>query len=562
MRKLLSAKVAFTWNEECEREFTDLKEILTSPLFLRPFDPNLETSFAVDTSNLEGTGFLLSQEDEEGKTRVVRCGSVAAKKSWKTLSPIESEAVGICWAARSLDYYLRGAPVVRCIVDHRPLQTLMTAPLETLSPRMLRARLELLPYRIEFVWVPGRHHSICDALGRRPVYQSWKNLPEPLSSLTEDPPLNHVISNVTGLDDYLGIEVTDKVKEAIKSDSNYQAILEKVGEVSRKDIGKLPKAHPAKELQSIWGLVSKVTVGEGEDAVDVILVDSSRLFIPASERASVLALLHQSHTGINRTTEAAKRLFYWRGLKEQVSKMISACDICLKYQPSKAQIEEVKKVSPSTQPLHRVCLDLFSYCSSQYSILVDEFSGYFWIQRFKGTPTTDQLTKYLGQLFLETGVPNFLRTDDGGSMCGRFEMWCNDLGVVVEKLWAFNPISNGTAERHVKSLRECSILPRKKRFLWRKPWPDSEPVHPPLTDLAPAVCSSGESSGIHSSQPSPTGRTRSSSVSNARSPKMRRESKGTPRWESLYRDMCQKLETWCSYKIRGQNVGTAPQLST
>ena len=130
--------------------------------------------------------------------------------------------------------------------------------------------------------------------------------------------------------------------------------------------------------------------------------------------------------------------------------MISACDICLKYQPSKPQIEEVEKVSPSTQPLHRVCLDLFSYCLSQYSILVDEYSGYFWIQRFKGTPTMDQLTKYLGQLFLETGVPNFLRTDDGGSMRGRFEMWCNDLGVVVEKSSAFNPISNGTAERHVQ----------------------------------------------------------------------------------------------------------------
>ena len=87
--------------------------------------------------------------------------------------------------------------------------------------------------------------------------------------------------------------------------------------------------------------------------------------------------------------------------------MISACDICLKYQPSKPQIEEVEKVSPSTQPLHRVCLDLFTYCLSQYSILMDEFSGYFWIHRFKGTPTTDQLTNYLGKLFLEVGVPNF-----------------------------------------------------------------------------------------------------------------------------------------------------------
>ena len=120
------------------------------PLFLRPFDPNLETSFPVDMSNIEGTGFLLMQEDDEVKTRVILCGSVAAKKSWKSLSPIESEAVGICWAAQSLDYYLCGAPVIRCIVDHCPLHTLMTAPLETLSPRMLQALPQAppIPHRV------------------------------------------------------------------------------------------------------------------------------------------------------------------------------------------------------------------------------------------------------------------------------------------------------------------------------------------------------------------------------------------------------------------------------
>ena len=119
MRKLLSAKVSFQWSQECEEEFTALKKIMTSPLFLCPFDSSLETTFSVDTSNLEGTGFLLSQEDKEGKTRVVRCGSVAAKKSWKSLSPIEAEAVGICWSALSLDYYLCGA-VSSTTTPYRP----------------------------------------------------------------------------------------------------------------------------------------------------------------------------------------------------------------------------------------------------------------------------------------------------------------------------------------------------------------------------------------------------------------------------------------------------------
>ena len=224
--------------------------------------------------------------------------------------------------------------------------------------------------------------------------------------------------------------------------------------MSRKDIHKLSKGHPAKELQSIWGLVSKVTVGEGEDAVEVILVDSTRLYVPSSERVSVLSLLHRAHTGINRTTEATKKLFYWRGLKEMVAKMVANCEICVKYQASKPQMEEVQKKSPSTHPMHRVCIDLFQRGSSQYSVVVDEYSEYFWIQHFNGTPTTDILTAYMKKLFLEFGITRYNRTDDGGSMRQRLEQWANDLGVVVEKSSAFNPISNGTAECHVQVAQE------------------------------------------------------------------------------------------------------------
>ena len=39
MRKLLSVKVAFTWDDNCEREFIQHKEILCSPSFYAPLTP-------------------------------------------------------------------------------------------------------------------------------------------------------------------------------------------------------------------------------------------------------------------------------------------------------------------------------------------------------------------------------------------------------------------------------------------------------------------------------------------------------------------------------------------
>ena len=106
---------------------------------MKPFDPTLPITFMADTSSLEGTGFFLLQEEEDGKKWVVRCGSVAAKKLWASLSPIESECIGLVWSAKALDYYLCGCPSVTCILDHHPFKTLMEAPMETLIPCMLRA---------------------------------------------------------------------------------------------------------------------------------------------------------------------------------------------------------------------------------------------------------------------------------------------------------------------------------------------------------------------------------------------------------------------------------------
>ena len=169
----------------------------------------------------------------------------------------------------------------------------------------------LLQYRINFEWCPGCRMTTCDALGCRPVYASWHSLPDPLECLQEYAPLQHSILNITGLEPFICVEVSDNIKATIRVDTNYQEILKAVGMITRKDISHLPSGHPAKELTSIWGPVSKAKTGEDEDTVEVILVDSSRLYIPAAERRAMLDILHHPHQGVNRTLAHARRLFYW-----------------------------------------------------------------------------------------------------------------------------------------------------------------------------------------------------------------------------------------------------------
>ena len=98
IRALLRKNTAFVWSPECEAEFEQMKSVLTDELYNKPLEPNLDTELLVDTSKVSGCGYILIQRTQEGAVHIVRCGSMAAKRGWAGMSPIESECIGIGWA--------------------------------------------------------------------------------------------------------------------------------------------------------------------------------------------------------------------------------------------------------------------------------------------------------------------------------------------------------------------------------------------------------------------------------------------------------------------------------
>ena len=121
MRSLLSKSTAFVWTAECQEEFTQLKEVLTDERFIS-YDPNLYTELLVDTSKVAGCGYILIQLTKEGVVHIIRCFSVAAKRSWEAMASIEAEATGIGRAFDHCSYYLKGSDKVKTIVTgHYPL---------------------------------------------------------------------------------------------------------------------------------------------------------------------------------------------------------------------------------------------------------------------------------------------------------------------------------------------------------------------------------------------------------------------------------------------------------
>ena len=75
LRGLLRKNVAYQWLPDQQQAFQKTKEILTSNLVLKPFNPAYITELITDASRI-GLGFVLLQQDPlTGNKHLIQCGS-------------------------------------------------------------------------------------------------------------------------------------------------------------------------------------------------------------------------------------------------------------------------------------------------------------------------------------------------------------------------------------------------------------------------------------------------------------------------------------------------------
>ena len=77
--------MVFKWNEDIQRELDTIKKIVTSPVYVKQFDPNKQTRLYTDVSNLYGSSYVLTQLTGEVNEKcdevqnLIRCNAVVAK---------------------------------------------------------------------------------------------------------------------------------------------------------------------------------------------------------------------------------------------------------------------------------------------------------------------------------------------------------------------------------------------------------------------------------------------------------------------------------------------------
>ena len=170
LRHLLRPKNTWLWTSLHSKAFSNVKKTLVSPPILDFFDPRRRTILETDAARLRGLGFCLRQQDEDGRWRLIQCGSRFLSDVESRYATCELEMLAVTWDCRKCSLYLSGMQQFEVITDHRPLVPILNSKSlqDTENPRLQRLR-ERLTFYFVTSWRQGKMNAIPDTLSRSPV---------------------------------------------------------------------------------------------------------------------------------------------------------------------------------------------------------------------------------------------------------------------------------------------------------------------------------------------------------------------------------------------------------
>ncbi|QQP58215.1 Uncharacterized protein FKW44_003459 [Caligus rogercresseyi] len=157
LRPLLSSKNPFLWTNDHSKAFQEVKDSLVSPPILTTFNPKRKTMVQTDASRLNGLGYILLQEDEQGTWKLIECGSRFITEAEERYAIVELELLAAVWRSASVIFIFFGLSEFTLVTDHQPLLTILNKKtLDSIeNTRIQRLKSHLTPYNFITVWKKG-----------------------------------------------------------------------------------------------------------------------------------------------------------------------------------------------------------------------------------------------------------------------------------------------------------------------------------------------------------------------------------------------------------------------
>ena len=430
IKQLRRKNTRFKWTQQHEQAFNSLKQHIVNATQLVHFQEHLPIILATDASSF-GIGAVISHVYEDGSEHPIAFASKTLNVHQVKYSQIEKEGLAIVFGVQKFHQYLYGRKFT-LLTDHKPLVSIFNPGKNlptTTTNRLQRWAIILMAYQFEIKYKPTAQHGNADALSRLPEG------PDDTFDRGED------CYAIEELDTPIDADV-------IRFHTNKDDVLKAVRRFIQKGWPTSVGPEQAEILPYFQRNASFVLIN------DLICLQghSNRVVIPQTLRQRLLQLLHESHWGVVRMKQLARRYCWWPGIDRDIERLASSCATC-----KVASVSPPKEFSswPEAQhPWERVHIDFAGpFLQHMWLVCVDAYSQYPYIVQLTGT-TSEQTIRALSSIFAIEGLPETLVSDNGPQLTSAtFQDFCSKNGIKHVTTAPFHPASNGLAERFVRTFK-------------------------------------------------------------------------------------------------------------
>ena len=370
MTTLTKKDTKFEWTPACQKSFNLLKETLCGEPVLKYADTSKPYTLYTDASKFAWAGVLT-----QSHTTVIDGKSITtdhpvtfvsglfrgSQLSWATLT---KEAFAIYMSVKNISFYLTDAQIL-LRSDHKPLEKFLQK--NTLNSKVNNWAMELEAFNIQFDYVKGSNNILADTLSHLIAI----DLDTPLTPEGQGYEFSYAVFEEFAKVKTKTYEVNEVIvgtRKEIKNDPDLQDTLQcienpiasqQLKRLQQQDANtetlkhKLRHNKRDKEYYSIDEnelLMRKVVDGGHEFRT---------IYLPNVLVFQVLQTAHDDlgHNGFLRTYATLKRVFYWKGMKEDIRKHCKTCATCMLHMLENVKFEK-KIFKPSLQPMDFICMDL------------------------------------------------------------------------------------------------------------------------------------------------------------------------------------------------------------
>lgn len=460
LTELIRRDVEFVWDERREEAFDALKAAVTTAPALRAIDYQSENPIILSVdSSLIAVGFILSQEDENGKRRPARYGSLPMNEREARYSQPKLELYGLFRALRHYRLFLIGVKHLRVEVDAKYIKGMLNEPDLQPNATINRWIQGILLFDFTLVHVPATRFRGPDGLSRR----------EPLDEERED-------FNDDFLDDIALLASIPAQASCLQAHTFAAAI-----------------TGQDEKLRQIWRFLVSLEVPQDlsqqarkrfvKRALEFFLQDSLmykrnhghplRVVLETEKRVQIMTQAHEElgHRGEFAVYEQLKKRFYWPHMRAHVRHHIQSCHQC--------QIRDVKRIelpltvsTPATL-FSKVYIDVMLMPKARgYRYIVaarDDLSRASEGRAMKKSTAQSLANFFWDQIFCRYGAIKRVVTDNGPEVQGAFSELMDRYGIPHVQISAYNSKANGVVERGHFIIREAIVKSCAGKI---SQWPD------------------------------------------------------------------------------------------